>query len=81
MSLRSRCTEMYHKMSADAMLRQGSPVEDLMAFVIAETGRSADERLEDTHPLCVYFGNKEDREEFLAVMREAKPGMMMKNLP
>lgn len=72
MTLRARCQEFYQSMRRNAMLRQGSPVDDLMAFVIAETGRAADKNLEETFPLCLYFGNKEDREEFVAVMKEAK---------
>jgi len=65
----------------NAIMRVGSPVENLMAFVVAETGRAADERLEESLPLCLYFGSDEDREEFVAMVREAKPGMMMKRLP
>lgn len=81
MGLRDRCTEFYQKMQHNAMLRQSSPVDDLMAFVNAEKGRSADASLEDTRPLILYFGNDRDREEFLAIVREAKPGMMAKKLP
>ena len=81
MTLRERCKAMYEKMGRDAMLRQGSPVDDLMAFVVAETGRSADKGLEETLPLCLYFGSAEDREEFIAIVREAKPGMVMKQMP
>ena len=51
------------------------------AFVMAEKGRSADPALEGTLPLVLYFGTKEDREEFVAVVREAKPGMYSKHLP
>lgn len=41
MGLRDRCKEMYQAMSRNAMLRQGSPVDDLMAFVQSEIGRGA----------------------------------------
>lgn len=80
-ALRERCKAMLSILQIDAMLRQGDPVSDLMAFVMAETGRSADPALEDTLPLVLYFGTKEDREEFVAVVREAKPGMYSKHLP
>lgn len=80
-TLRDRCAEFYQSQGRNAILRQGNPVEDLMAFVVAETGRGADDALSETLPLCLYFGTKEDREEFVALVREAKPGMMMKQLP
>jgi hypothetical protein len=53
----------------------------MVAFVVAETGRAADAVLEDTLPLCLYFSTSKDREEFIALVREAKPGMMMKRMP
>jgi hypothetical protein len=81
MTLRDRCKAMYQQMQRDAMLRQGSPVDDLMAFVVAETGRTADEGLKNTLPLCLYFGSEQDREEFVALVREAKPGMITKRMP
>ena len=80
-SLRDRCREFLAKAQRDAIMRQGSPVDDLMAFVVAETGRSADLRLEETLPLCLYFATNADRDEFIAAVREAKPGMVMKRMP
>lgn len=81
MTLRDRCKRFLSKAQQDAMLRQGSPVDDLMAFVMSENGRSADDSLKDTLPLVLYFGSEEDREGFMAVVREAKPGMMAKKMP
>ena len=63
------------------MLRQGNPVETLVAFVTAEIGRAADERLDPSLHLCLYFPTAEDRAEFVALVREAKPGMVMKEMP
>jgi len=80
-TLRDRCKAFYQKAQQDAMLRQGSPVDDLMAFVLAEKGRAADKRLEPTLPLVLYFGSVQDREEFIAVVHEAKPGMVAKRMP
>jgi hypothetical protein len=80
-TLRDRCKEMLGKLQRDAMLRQGSPVDDLIAFVIAETGRSADKALDETLPLVLYFGSDDDRDGFIEMVRAAKPGMMTKKLP
>lgn len=81
MSLRDRCLAFHQQQSRNAMLRQGDPVEDLLAFVVAETGRTADERLADAAPLCLYFPTAEDRSEFIELIREAKPHMVMKEMP
>jgi hypothetical protein len=79
--LRDRCKAFYQQMQRDAMLRQGSPVDDLVAFVVAENGRTADPALAETLPLCLYFPSEQDREEFIALVQEAKPHMLMKRLP
>ena len=81
MTLRDRCKEMCSQMQRNGMLRQGSPVDDLMAFVQAELGRTADDRLENTCSLILYFGNEEDRAGFKALVAEAKPNWMMKEIP
>jgi hypothetical protein len=79
--LRERCKEMLDTISRNSILRQASPVDLLMAFVIAETGRSADASLEETLPLCLYFPTKADRAEFITLVREAKPWMVMREMP
>lgn len=79
--LRDRCKEFFQKQQRNGMLRQGSPVDDLMAFVQSERGRAADPSLEDTLPMILYFGNEQDREEFKAIIREVKPGMVAKPIP
>lgn len=81
MTLRERCKVLYQKMGTNALLRQGSPVDDLEAFVLAERGRAADPALEQSLPLVLYFGTEADRDEFMAVVREVKPGMMTKAMP
>jgi hypothetical protein len=81
MSLRDRCKEFYQQQRRDAMLRQGSPVDDIVAFVTTEIGRAADERFEDSVPLALFFHNVEDREEFVDVIIDAKPGMISKRWP
>lgn len=81
MTLRDRCKDMVGTMQRNAMLRQGSPVDDLMAFVQSEIGMTADASLEDTKPMILYFGNEQDRAEFIALVRDAKPGMVAKTIP
>lgn len=81
MSLRDRCKEFYQQQRRDAMLRQGSPVDDLVSFVTCEIGRVSEEKLEDSIPLALYFTTPKDREEFVALILEAKPGMISKRWP
>ena len=80
-SLRERCKAFYQRQTRDAILRQDDPVETLVAFVISEQGRTADNRLDSMLPLCLYFPTAEDRREFIELVREAKPGMVLKELP
>jgi hypothetical protein len=81
MSLRNRCKALYQKIQQDAMFRQGSPVDDLMTFVIAERGRAADDSLAEALPLCLYFGSDHDREEIVALVHEVKPNTIAKRMP
>lgn len=83
MTLHDRCREFL-----DGMIDPGSfepiadsDVEKLVAFVASEIGRAADERFEDTVPLCLYFGNEADRREFIDAVQMAKPGMISKRWP
>lgn len=80
MSLRERCKAHYQKAQRDAILRQGDPVENLMAFVVSEVGRAADNSLEETLPLCLYFETKKDRDDFVAIILETKPNMRAKKI-
>lgn len=81
MGLRERCQAMNDQLHRNAILRQGSAVDDLMAFVQAELGRTADERLENTCSLILYFGNEEDRADFKRMVAEVKPNWMQKEIP
>lgn len=81
MSLRDRCKALYEKMQHEAMFRQGSPVDDLMTFVIAERGRAADDNLADAFPLCLYFRSAWDREECMELIHEVKPYTIAKRMP
>jgi hypothetical protein len=79
-TLRDRCRAFLEKAQRDAVMRQGSPVDDLLAFVLAERGRAADPALEETLPLVLYFGTAEEREEFVAAVQAVKP-MITKRMP
>ena len=81
MSLRERCKKFYQKAQQDAMLRQGSPVDNLMAFVQSEIGRGADPSLEDTKSLILYFADEQGRADMKAALLEAKPNMIAKDIP
>lgn len=80
-SLRDRCRALLDNLKTDGILRQGSPVDTLRDFVIAEIGRSADERLDSSAPLCLYFATEEDREEFIEIFKEARPNAVCKRMP
>ena len=80
-NLRDRCKAQYQRMTQNAILRTGDPVEDLTAFVMAEIGKAADSRLDDAEPLVLYFSDPKEREEFVALIMEAKPGMVSKKWP
>lgn len=80
-TLRERCREMLDHLRRDDMMRQGLPVDELMAFVLAEKGRAADTELAETLPLCLYFANDKDRDNFIGMIQEFKPNMITKKLP
>ena len=77
MTLRERCRAFLFDSSPDSM----DEIDNLVAFIASEIGRAADERLEDTVPLCLYFGSDADRREFIDAVQMAKPGMISKRWP
>lgn len=80
-SLRDRCKDMLQRMQANAILRQNDPVEYLMAFVKAEKGRDASPELDDCKSLVLYFKTPQEREEFIEMWQQAKPGTRTLKLP
>lgn len=80
-NLRTRCKAFLDQARLNGIMRQGSPVDDLMAFVVSETGRQADDRLAEALPLCLYFETDADRDEFIAAVQEAKPNMTARKVP
>jgi hypothetical protein len=81
MTLYDRCKDFLSQQQMRAMMRTGSPVDELVSFVETERGRAADKALEGTAPLVLYFGSQEDRDEMIAAIQEAKPGMSMRKMP
>jgi hypothetical protein len=63
------------------MLRQGSPLDDLISFVTCEIGRSADESFDDKTPLALYFNNEKDRQEFIDAVMTSRLDMIKKKWP
>ena len=51
---RARCKQFNERLTRNAILRRGSPVDDLVAFCRVETGRAADPSLKNA-ALCLYF--------------------------
>jgi len=73
---RKRCAAFLSSANQRAIMRVGDPVQELMEFVIAESGKLAAPELKDALPLCLYFHTEADRDEFTAAMAEAKPNML-----
>jgi hypothetical protein len=80
-SLKQRCINFVHSVNMNAMLRQNSPVDDLVDFVRAEIGKAADEVLDGTEPLVLYFADDKDRKEFVDAVLQARPGMISRQWP
>lgn len=78
MSLRDRCSDFITMQRQRALTRTGSPVDDLVGFVLAERGRTADASLEETLPLVLYFGSDADRQEMVEAINAAKPMISVK---
>lgn len=80
-TLRERCAEMIGRLNRDAILRQGDPVETLLAFVMIETAKEAEPALSNAVPLCLYFGDDADRDDFVRMWRQAHPRSRMVKVP
>ena len=77
--LRERCADVvaHNSWTKD----DAESVDYLMAFVIAEIGRSASTHFEKSAPLCIYFADDASREEFIEVFKEAKPNVVTRKFP
>ncbi|MBS4017471.1 MAG: hypothetical protein KGZ68_04455 [Dechloromonas sp.] len=48
--------------------------DELVAFVVSEKGRAASPKLDRALPLCLYFPNDDDRNDFILMIEAAMPG-------
>lgn len=81
MSLRDRCKAFCEKWQGRTQprLARQDMVDGLVDFVISERGRVME--LEDAYALCLYFATPKDRDDFAALVRQAKPNMIAKPVP
>src|SRR3974390_174338 len=79
--LRARCINWLGEHTRMGITRTGDPVQHLMEFVMSEIGRTADEKLEDTFSLILYFRNDRDRQEMIDAVMQVKPGMVARKIP
>ncbi len=78
-TLRQRCVQFIERKTHPA----DDPVDlvdDLMAFVLAEEGRAADPRLQESLPLVLYCGDEESREAVIAAFA-SRPGVRSRKMP
>lgn len=78
MTLKDRCAAFITMQHQRAITRTGSPVDDLVGFVLAERGRTADASLEETLPLALYFATDADRQEMVEAINAANPMISVK---
>ena len=52
----------------------------VMEFVMAEKGRAGAPELEEALPLVLYFSTNYDRDEFIELFHEAKPGAIARKI-
>jgi hypothetical protein len=83
MTLKDRCrTFLIEALKSKASCQVIDIVDDLEAFVVAETGRAAGgDKLDKSLPLCLYFKDAEDREAFIAAVMQFQPNLVAKRLP
>ena len=78
MSLKQRCISF---LQATHIAASQMMVDDFVDFVRSEIGRAADEALESSEPLVLYFAEDKDRKDFVVAVLEAKPGMISRQWP
>ena len=79
-TLRDHCRDFVTTQNRRAMMRVGDPVQELMEFVLSERGRHAAPELDETLPLCLYFGNEAEREDFIRMVQQINPNMQARKV-
>lgn len=59
----------------------GKIAEDLHAFVLAEIGRAANEKLADSSALVLFFSSPEGADEVAKAIQGAMPGLVERKWP
>lgn len=86
-ALRRRCGRMVSQIIApfrnigDGCADITKMADLLFGFVVAEVGRSASTKFENSAPLCLYFEDDASREEFIEAFKEAKPNVVTRKFP
>jgi hypothetical protein len=78
MTLIDRCARWLERKSKTSQPLY-SQADDLKDFVLSERGREP--KLEGTVPLVLYFASEEERTDFLQVVDNSKPGMIVRHWP
>ena len=81
MSLKDRVEDFVFKANKNPLGGREGLVRDMVDFVRSEIGRAADEKLEGSEPLVLYFADDKDRREFVEAVLLAKPGMISRQWP
>jgi hypothetical protein len=79
--LRERCAKIVAHIRYCSPIEYDEAVDEMLAFVIAEIGRSSITKFEKSAPLCLYFEDDASREEFIEVFKEAKPNVVTRKMP
>jgi hypothetical protein len=82
-TLKDRCIKFLSNTTDEVRLQGRNlwTVDDLVDFVRSEIGRAADEALEGSEPLVLYFVDDKDRREFVDAVVEANPGFISRRWP
>lgn len=84
-TLRERCKAMIDEIISitddDGVTMYNDAIDNLVAFVLAEKGRSADPKLEGSLPLVMYCGDEASRQELIDAFKASHPGVRTKRMP
>lgn len=80
-TLRERCKALLEEMITMSIDDDNDDIDNLMAFVLAEKGRSADRRLEESLPLVLYCEDDAFRDELIAAFKAVRPNIVTKKMP